>query len=400
MNQIKNAPGLKWIRRKASYTPVWVARDPDYTPRTRNLRMYSDDPGQIAAMCRLYEAEMEAWRAGIRSESGVYDGTLGWLLMNYYRDPDSPYQSLKPSSRVPYDHYLGKMEYEIGGRKLSGVTGVDVKKWHDAWSENGKRLAASAMCRAVLDAAISFGIMCRKDGCAELAAVLREANRRLPQPRRREIVITAGEVEAARAAAHKDGRPGWALAYALAYETTLRLWDVIGQWVPLDTPGVSDVVDPARGKWFGLRWEHIDEHLVLRFVPSKTQGKTGKSVTYPLSMAPMVMEELTMLPPAETRSGPVVINGRTGLPPTANNFRKGWYHDRAVAGITKKAWARDLRASGITEARGADVKLDDAAMVAGHSSTRTTGAVYDRANLQAAERFAAARVAGRQKKPA
>lgn len=37
-----------------------------------------------------------------------------------------------------------------------------------------------------------------------------------------------------------------ALAYAMAFETTLRLWDVVGQWVPIDSLGVSDVIDPDR----------------------------------------------------------------------------------------------------------------------------------------------------------
>ena len=39
---------------------------------------------------------------------------------------------------------------------------------------------------------------------------------------------------------------------------------------------------------------------------------------------------------------------------------------------------------------------DDAGKVAGHSSTKTTAAVYDRAALEAAERFADARVKRRE----
>jgi integrase len=75
-----------------------------------------------------------------------------------------------------------------------------------------------------------------------------------------------------------------------------------------------------------------------------------------------------------------------------------WARDRKTVGLSPKVWARDLRASGITEARAAGVSTDDAAKVAGHSSTKTTRAVYDRAVLAAAERFAKARVLARARK--
>ena len=68
-----------------------------------------------------------------------------------------------------------------------------------------------------------------------------------------------------------------------------------------------------------------------------------------------------------------------------------WSRDRKAAGLPGHVWARDLRASGISEARAAGVATDDAAKVAGHASTKTTSAVYDRAALEAAERFAEAR---------
>lgn len=80
-----------------------------------------------------------------------------------------------------------------------------------------------------------------------------------------------------------------------------------------------------------------------------------------------------------------------GLPFAPTTFRDGFNADREAAGLPKTVWARELRASGITEARAAGVSLDDAAMVAGHAGTRTTGRVYDRAALAAAQRFAEAR---------
>jgi len=122
---------------------------------------------------------------------------------------------------------------------------------------------------------------------------------------------------------------------------------------------------------------------------------TGITVTYPLAEAPMVMEELKHWP-TEKRIGPVVVSEETGLPYRERAFRFGFGADRKAAGLPTTFWARDLRASGITEARASNVSTDDAGKVAGHSNSKTTAKVYDRANLEAAERFAKARTAHRK----
>jgi len=72
-----------------------------------------------------------------------------------------------------------------------------------------------------------------------------------------------------------------------------------------------------------------------------------------------------------------------------------WSVDRKAAGLPVGLWARDLRASGITEGRASAASLDDASKVAGHTATKTTKK-YDRAVLEAADRFADARVKGRE----
>ncbi|MBY3263822.1 integrase [Rhizobium laguerreae] len=390
------APGLKWIQRKASRTPTWVASVKGYDPRTVNLVHLRDEPEQLAAKCALLQAEMNAWNAGLRDRDVSFDGTLKSLLNKYQTEEDSPYFSLRPKSRKPYDYYLPKLIHEIGDRHIDKITGVDLKRWHGAWSSGGTRLAASKMMRAVIDAAVAYGIMCRIGPCLELRETLRAASRKLPRPKRREVVITADQVIALRAAAHASGRPSSALAYALAYETTLRLWDVIGQWVPLKSEGVSDVVNTRTGnKWFGLRWEDIDESMVLRYVPSKTSMKTGLAVVYPLSKAQMVMEELANWPP-EKRSGPVIIYEMNDRPYLSEVFSSMWSKDRKTAGVPSNVWARDLRASGISEARAGGVATDDAAKVAGHAGSKTTSEIYDRSAFEAAERFADARATKRK----
>ncbi|ESZ37371.1 integrase [Mesorhizobium sp. L2C067A000] len=393
------APGLKWIKRATGRVPHWVADENDvkngYIPKTVNLYYLADQPEMLKAKCDALQAEMLLWRTGYRADPLKFDGAIKSLLTIYETHKRSPYRKLKPGSLRPYNHYLKNLKAHIGSVRLDETTGVDLIDWHDVWSENGRYLAAASTARAVLFAAVSFGIMMRLPGCSELAVVMRETAKRLPHPKPRKQSATAEQIIAARAAAHQAGRLSSALAYALCFETVLRLWDVIGQWWPMDMGGISEVLDADRDlKWFGLRWEDIDADMVLRYTPSKTADSTGISISYSLKKAPMVMEELQHWP-IEKRKGPVIVAEENGLPWRAKIFAQRWSVDRKVAGLPVALWARDLRASGITEGRASDASLDDASKVAGHSATTTTKQ-YDRAVLEAADRFADARVKRRE----
>ncbi|RUW52983.1 integrase [Mesorhizobium sp. M1A.F.Ca.ET.072.01.1.1] len=372
------APGLRWIRRPTHFEPRWIAPEQDrkagYRPKTINLSRWAGKPDELGKRCDALWADMLEWRSSRLMNPFRFDGTIKSLVTAYSTHPQSSFHQLKAVSHRVYTHYLGQIEKEIGDRAVGEISGLDLKGWHVRWSSNGEKPAASKMCRAVLMAAVAFGVEARLPGCADLAISLKAASRKLPGPRRRETVMTAEQVVALRAAAHADGRPSCALAYAIVFEAAARLWDVL--------------------LW--LSWEDVDADLVLRYVPSKTSGKTGLAVTYPLTKAPMVMEELAHWP--EPRSGPMIVCEGTGMPYSSNYFGEKWRLDRAKAGIADNVWARDLRASGITEGRASGVSTDDAAKVAGHASTRTTSAVYDRATLEAAERFADARVAYRHRK--
>jgi integrase len=400
MEEEIKAPGLKWIKRRAGSTPYWIADEADvangFTPKSVNLSHLRGDPYILIAQCNAYQAEMLLWRAGHRRDPLAYDGTVRAVLGIYQRHEQSSYHALKPSSRVPYDFYLAAVEGHIGKRQVRDVTGLDVKRWHGVWSSEGEHLAAASMSLAVLEAALRFGKIARLEGCALLLEIIRETRRDLPKPKSRTATLSAEDVIAARAAAHRAGRPSRALAYAMVYESVLRLWDVIGQWVPIDGSGISDVIDAERGKkWFGLQWEDIGEDMVVRYVPSKTSGSTGVEIVYPLAKAPMVLEEFAHWP-ADRRKGPMIIEEGRGLPYDNVEFSKRWNADARLAGIKPGIWARDLRASAVTEGRARGASTDDTRKVAGHTSERTTG-IYDRAVLEAAERFADARIRGRIK---
>lgn len=423
------APGLKYrARRNAQPVPYWIASEAavkaGYTPKSVRLH---GDAAEIEGRCNRLQAEMLQWLGGTTSSPlPAFDGTFRTLLEIYEKDPESTFAELKPSSLVPYCSYLKRLQAHIGDREIEACDGRDVKRWFAIWrapripsdvdavlrkagvdpapmtpGERQRaavaitgakpRVAAARMALAVLKAALRWGIVCRMRGCAEFKAIIAEMEFESTRPRVE--APTAAQVEALRRSAHDHGAPERALLYALQFETTLRLWDIAGAWLPLSDPRPSLVLSRKR-KWVGLMWSSIDRDLILSHTPAKTSDSSEARVMIDLKECPMVMAELRHLP--ETgRSGPIIANPRTSLPYTHPILRGHFRRDAKSAGWPAAIWNRDLRAAGITEAREADVANDDIAKVAGHTSAGTTGRVYDRANLAAARRIARARAGHR-----
>ena len=179
---------------------------------------------------------------------------------------------------------------------------------------------------------------------------------RLYWSRSRKHAPTADQIIAARKAAHARGHAPLALAYAIQFEGTNRQSDVMGQWVPLSERVASAVID-GNEKWIGPTWKHVDRHLVLRFMPSKTDQTTQKEVVIDFKACPMVMEELQHFPP-EARQGPLIVNPETGLPYLYRRHKNLWRRTdtrksgkiisgiAVDAGIPNEIWNRDLRAGG------------------------------------------------------
>lgn len=201
---------------------------------------------------------------------------------------------------------------------------------------------------------------------------------------------------AVRKAAHAIGHPGAALCYAIQFEGTVRQWDIRGQWVDLSDPRPSAVIDGAR-KWIGITWNHVDQNMVLRFTPAKTEKTTGEEVVIDLRACPMIMEELNHVPDSE-RAGPIIKNKSTSLPYHEDSFIVTWRKVRKACNLPSDIWNRDLRASGTTEARAANATHDDVKKLMGHSArSETSSKVYDRARLEAQRRIAQARKAHRER---
>jgi hypothetical protein len=66
------------------------------------------------------EAEMLMRLSGRHTTAQIFDGTLTSTIRLYQTDPQSPYRTLKPSSRHPYDTYAAKLTAHIGKRRIDG----------------------------------------------------------------------------------------------------------------------------------------------------------------------------------------------------------------------------------------------------------------------------------------
>lgn len=395
-------PGLTWPPGKP---PRWratkAAIKAGYPVKSVNLSIHADDPPALARRCERLQTEMLAWLSGRAGKVLRFDGTIGSIVRVYTDDPESPFNTqIKHATRKPYAVYARMIAVEVGDVRLDDCDGRDVRRWFNAWSEPDKaggrpQIAKARMAIAVLKSALSFGIQCRMAGCADFKAVLDEI--RFPTLKPRRIVPSVQQIIAARKEARARGHGAAALAYALQFEGPARQWDIIGQWVPISDRAASAVVD-GNDKWIGPHWRDVDENLVLRYTPSKTERTTGAEIVIDMRCCPMVMEELAHIP-AEQRSGPLIPNPATGLPYRQWYYRDLWREVARACDIPDEVWNRDLRAGGATEARQAQASYDDLRKVMGHAAdSNVTANVYDRAALDAHRRVAQARAKHRSSK--
>lgn len=389
--------GLKWRPRKnGEAAAYWVASaeavSKGFRPTVVRISYDLSDPfymEHIAFCCAQLNAEVQDFRSasGNRRDRAA-EGTIRALIEHYIYDIESPFHRLKHTTQAPYLKYAQFLIKTIGLRAVHACDGRDVQRWFKMWStanEGTQRLAKAQMCLTVLKSALAFGIMCKREHCADLREIIRVM--RFSSPRSRNIAPTREQIVAIRKAAHEIGHPAVALATALQFETMQRMWDVVGQWLPLHAPEVSAITHRGR-KWIGPQWSDVSNGI-LRWQPTKTNRTSGKVVEIDLSVCPMVVEELLHVP-AEARTGPLIL-AANGLPYPEIPYRYAFRQAARKAGVPDSVWCRDIRAGGITEARKSGASLADASKTAGHSSVQTTARVYDRDTLEAHRRVAAAR---------
>src|SRR5438045_9078539 len=105
---IRNAPGLVWKPRAASWEARWCARTDlvqrGFVPKSQRLWCgmvpTTLQEAYIVDTCHQLQTEMLIWgRGGLPEGQGTLDGTLGGLIRAYLTDKDSDYHKKRYHSK-------------------------------------------------------------------------------------------------------------------------------------------------------------------------------------------------------------------------------------------------------------------------------------------------------------
>lgn len=352
----------------------------------------------IAARCRVLQQEMLQWsNGGLVTEFG---GTLSDLIELYQRDEDSPFHAKRADTRRAYTHDLRTLEREVGSYNLADLSGRDFMRMHRIFKEpvtktlkDGSKVVGPERLRrahglmTMLKIVIKYGKVVEIPHCDRLRSLLEDVRFTTSRPRVQRL--TAEHAEAIIAKAIELDRPSIALAQAIQFELMLRQKDVIGEWVSISDPGMSDITD-RRQKWMiGLRWDEISEDLIL----SHRTSKTGAELDFDLRQYPMLMQVW----PKDRGTGPVIVSETTKMPYRKRYFADEWRRIATAAGVPSDVWNMDSRAGGVSEATDADPSKDNleaARHHAGHQNIATTQR-YSRGSVEKMNKVAKVRAAFR-----
>lgn len=405
---VANAPGITWRPKGEGWEAIWRAR-PDLIAkgfRPKNQRVWfgttmtDTEAAYVADSCRRLQDEMLIFGRGGLPVINPFDGSLKALINCYQTDPDSTYHKKRYAVRKNHDFTLRRMVNQHGDEQIADIKARLLLAWHKEWSNDGQKIAIAHAFIGHLRTLFGFGATILEDAESErLCGVLHKM--RFPMPKPRTERLTADQAVAVRTKAHWRGWDTMALAQALQFDLMLRQKDVIGEWVPVSEPGISATIGP-KGKWLmGLRWEEIDERLILKHNTSKR----GKDIEVDLKLAPMVLEELALhssTPVAKlTRaalpaSGPMILCEVTGYPYTTAEFRRKWRIIANEAGIPKTVRNMDSRAGAISEATDAGADLEHIRHAATHSDIGMTQR-YSRGSVEKVAGVMTQRAAHRNK---
>lgn len=373
------APGMIWRRRKNEWVSVWLCRtdiaEKGFVPRVVPL-WNGQEPTDterlwISQECNRLQADMLAFNRNGPETRELFDGTLEGLAAAYQTDPDSNFPRLRFGTREHYVTLINLIMKEYGEEDIKTIRARELRSWHRQWADKGTSIAHAKM--GMLRTLFNFGaVYLESDECARLSGIMHGMRFKMAKPRTERL--TAEQATAIRQLARRSGLRSIAWAQAFQFDCTFRQKDVIGEWVPIAEPGVSDVTDGGTKKWLrGIRWEEIDQHMVLRHTTSKRQ----KDIEIDLTLAPMVVEELTKdfgafdrsLMPA---SGPIIVYEVTLRPYLGDRFRINWRKLATQCKIPKSIRNMDTRAGAISEATDAGASLEDVRHAATHSNISTT----------------------------
>jgi hypothetical protein len=376
--KIEDAPGIVWRARKAGWVATWQARSDlikaGFIPQTVRL-WEGEEPTEaeaqaIAKQCRRMQSEMLTFSRAGDFVTEHPTKTLRDLCNKYQTDPTSTHGKKRYHTRRNHDLHLKRIVDAHGDELLSAIRARQLLLWHDEWSDGGNKVAMGHMMMSMLRTMFGFGAtMLENAECERLSGVMHHMRFEMGKPR--EEVLTAEQATAHRAKAREVGWYSMALAQAFQFDLMLRQKDVIGEWVPMSEPGVSDYT-AAKGKWLrGLRWSEIDANMVLRHTTSKKE----KPLVVDLKLAPMVQEELQHIIEMEgelPKTGPIVICEASGIPWSASEYRRKWRIIADMVKIPKEVRNQDSRAGAISEATEAGADLEHVRHAATHSDISMT----------------------------
>lgn len=411
--RIEGAPGLVWRERKKTWVAYWQARSDlvkkGYAPGAVRLwegaELDDIDALEIASQCHEHQSVMLIWSRE-RDAGGklIPLVTVRNLIDKYQNDPDSAFHKKRYEARQGKAALLKRIDKRFGDVMLAEITGRMILSWYKEWSDGGQKVSAGGAFIATLRTLFRFGAGLLDDSeCDRLARTLSSQSYKGTKPR--EVALSADQAEAIRRASHERGWPFIALAQAIQFECSLRQRDVIGEWVPVKEPGVSDIIQTKKfkgkkttKKWIsGLRWERIDETMILRHVTSKR----NKKIEIDLKLAPMVMEEFQTIFGSTDReampaSGPVILCEINAWPYYNTEFRRKWRKVANAAGVPKNVKNMDTRSGAITEAAAAGADMEKVRKFATHSNVSQTQN-YSRNDAEAAAEVMMLRAARRNK---
>jgi hypothetical protein len=313
--------------------------------RKTAVRLHGEQPLSPEASISSSETKEVASEQPTQAHPTSSGGSIASLIAAYKADPDSPFQKVRFRTRGHYESVCRRIDGDYGDVLIKDINARTLLQWHEDWSGAGRVAMAHALI-GMVRMLFSYGASILEDPeCQRLCGVLNKMRFKMAKPRTEQF--TEEHANAIRKAAHGARLPSIALIQAIQFECKLGQKDVIGDWVPLSEPGDSSVVE-GDTKWLqGIRWEQIDDHLVLRH----TTSREGNQVTFDLRRLPMVMAELTaaygnqgslnrtQLP----LSGPMIVEERTGSPYRQHQFRAIWRKLADTAGLPKTVRNMDSR---------------------------------------------------------
>jgi len=275
------------------------------------------------------------------------------LINRYQLDPRSPYASLRFSTRKQYTACLKQILETCGDLQVSELKKADVQRFYDGWTNNGtERLPMGHSLITMLRGVVNFGVKkLEHPSCERASTVLHHMH--FPVVKARNEVLTPEHVNGIIERAIKAGKPSIALAQAIQVDCGLRQKDVIGEWVPVSEPGISDLIW-GNSKWMrGLRWEEIVGDSIVR---RPAVGEEAEIVEIPLKDAVRVTAELNRIGD-RPKSGPMIVCETTGRPWLANEYRRWWRKIARQAGVPDSVKNMDSRFHTETRLSVRDVRM-------------------------------------------